>query len=314
MSDSNICNCLRCGGTWTKRITGRPLHCPKCQHPDWDKTPIVPQKERICECLPCGHTWLRKGSGQPLLCPKCKHGFWDLEPLILAPHGPEMGQATAATADLGIDEAAILNYPSTILPNCECLLCKYQWTRKRSGKPLRCPKCKQHEVQEMSGGNSQKPISRLPLTILLPNSCPRNRGTYLKLLSTVRPDSSGGEGFEGPSFKPGSKITTKQLGERPVLLEYAGPEAAQGNYQRRREAKEHLWLVWRFDWQARSWREIARALAVDWSWAVTLRPAALRALRPVRAISDELPEVRAAALANLSDSITARLVVQPPLG
>jgi hypothetical protein len=31
-----ICDCLRCGHAWVKRIDGRPEHCPKCKQPHWD--------------------------------------------------------------------------------------------------------------------------------------------------------------------------------------------------------------------------------------------------------------------------------------
>lgn len=30
-------NCLRCGHTWLPRIEGRPVQCPKCKSPNWDK-------------------------------------------------------------------------------------------------------------------------------------------------------------------------------------------------------------------------------------------------------------------------------------
>ena len=31
-----ICDCLRCGHGWVKRIAGRPKHCPNCKQPNWD--------------------------------------------------------------------------------------------------------------------------------------------------------------------------------------------------------------------------------------------------------------------------------------
>ena len=31
-----ICDCLRCGHGWVKRVAGRPVRCPKCKQPNWD--------------------------------------------------------------------------------------------------------------------------------------------------------------------------------------------------------------------------------------------------------------------------------------
>jgi len=32
-----ICDCVRCGHAWVKRVAGRPVRCPKCKQPNWDK-------------------------------------------------------------------------------------------------------------------------------------------------------------------------------------------------------------------------------------------------------------------------------------
>jgi hypothetical protein len=31
-----VCDCLRCGHAWVKRVAGRPVRCPKCKQPNWD--------------------------------------------------------------------------------------------------------------------------------------------------------------------------------------------------------------------------------------------------------------------------------------
>jgi hypothetical protein len=31
-----MCECLRCGHAWVKRISGRPARCPKCKQHRWD--------------------------------------------------------------------------------------------------------------------------------------------------------------------------------------------------------------------------------------------------------------------------------------
>jgi hypothetical protein len=33
---SMVCDCLRCGHSWVKRVPGRPVRCPKCKQPYWD--------------------------------------------------------------------------------------------------------------------------------------------------------------------------------------------------------------------------------------------------------------------------------------
>lgn len=95
--------------------------------------------------------------------------------------------------------------------------------------------------------------------------------------------------------------------------------------------RETLWILWRYDWKVRDWREIARALATDWTWALVLRGPALRALHQValttvdanqrgREVSDELIEridaalatepaaVRALVLTTIYDRVAGRIV------
>lgn len=31
-----VCDCLRCGHAWVKRVQSRPVRCPKCKQPNWD--------------------------------------------------------------------------------------------------------------------------------------------------------------------------------------------------------------------------------------------------------------------------------------
>lgn len=131
----------------------------------------------------------------------------------------------------------------------------------------------------------------------------------------------------GKIYKTGARVTAEELGERPVLLEYAGP---QGEWKRGKK-REVLHILWRYDWEEGAWKEIARAFAFGSEWVAVLREPAIRALKPVngaevnsvdrgREVSDklvqaiddalegELPEVRAAALAVLYGQVAARLV------
>jgi hypothetical protein len=165
-------------------------------------------------------------------------------------------------------------------------------------------------------------------TIRLPNTCPENRRSYthVKLLTAVHPEAWNAAGFEGTLFQPGSRIKQELLREKPVLLEFCGP---QGAWKRR--PRENLWILWRYDQEACDWREIARASAFGWEWALILRQPAIEALRPAAAetprgagdrgrevtaellrtidsaVSLELPAVRKAVMSAVYDSLAGRL-------
>jgi hypothetical protein len=116
-------------------------------------------------------------------------------------------------------------------------------------------------------------------SIRLPNTSPQNhrQNTHVRMLTEVEPDAWSGAGFHGTLFQPGTRISRAELGEHPVLLEFAGP---QGNWRQRHRESEGLWILWRWDRPAEEWREIARAVSRDWHWALVLREPAIRALHP----------------------------------
>ena len=175
------------------------------------------------------------------------------------------------------------------------------------------------------------PLSSCSSTIRLPNTCPSNKRSFphIRLLTSVSANGPSGMGFEGPFYKVGARVPAADLGENPILLEHAGP---QGLFKRGNAfQRENLYILWRYDWAAKDWREIARALSLDWGWALTLREPAIRALHPqardvvdfaergrevtaevLRAIdsalSVELPEVRMAALTSIYDQVAGRIV------
>lgn len=165
-------------------------------------------------------------------------------------------------------------------------------------------------------------------TIRLPNTCPANKRSYtfIRLVTAVRSDAWNGAGFEGALYQPGAKVRAEDLGQQPLLLEFAGP---QGEWKRK--PREHLWILWRYDAGEKDWREIARALAFGWEWAITLREPAIRALAPVAiaevdpaprgrevtaalleaidaALVTELPAVRALVLTSIYDRMAGRIV------
>jgi hypothetical protein len=136
-----------------------------------------------------------------------------------------------------------------------------------------------------------------------------------------------GAGFEGALYPPGARIDLEP-GSNPVLLEYAGP---QGNWRQRRLEGENLWILWRYDWAAMEWREVARAVARDWHWALVLREPAIQELAaanmpgmdPVErgrevtdeilraidaALTPEVPAVRKAVLTSIYDRMAGRIV------
>lgn len=121
--------------------------------------------------------------------------------------------------------------------------------------------------------------------VYLPNTCPENRRhhTHLRLLSRVDPGAPGAVAFHGRLLWPGVRLAASELGERPVVLECAGP---QGHWKNGRH-RDVLWILWRYDWPLREWIEIARARSLDASWAQVLREPAIHALAaPVPEQSD----------------------------
>src|SRR5690242_7481374 len=124
--------------------------------------------------------------------------------------------------------------------------------------------------------------------VYLPNSCPENRRqhTHLKLLTRVDPDAPFNLGFEGRILWPGAQLPESELPAPAVVLEYAGPQgkAVRG------KSREHLYILWRYDYQERAWVEVARALAMGWEWAQILRKSAVLELEPP--VTESVDETR----------------------
>lgn len=172
----------------------------------------------------------------------------------------------------------------------------------------------------------------IPANIVrLPETCPRNRNqfTYCRVLTGVDATSWRGVGFNGKLYKAGARVAAADLGAHPVALEFAGP---QGLWKCR--TRENLWILWRYEWRIRTWREISRALAFGSEWVLTLRDPAIRALQPPvaefpgvdpaargrevtaallltidTAVSREIPAVRLGVLTAIYDQIAGRLAV-----
>jgi hypothetical protein len=153
--------------------------------------------------------------------------------------------------------------------------------------------------------------------IQLPHSSPRNcRNAFIKLLSHVNPEADQGFGFEGKILRPGSVVTeaelrpTDEYPERPVLLEYA-QAPAQG--KRGHNRTESLYVLWSLDAQSNTWRELGRANAVSWEWAVDLRPLALRAMQQRPQVMPDLLAVEMRIMAVLERELASVAAAQQSL-
>lgn len=134
------------------------------------------------------------------------------------------------------------------------------------------------------------------------SSAPRERDSFLKLLSYVDPEAEHGFGFEGVLLRPGSVVNPSELRpdnrwpETPIVLEYARG-AAFGPPGRRR--REQIYILWRYDMETGAWRELGRSISESWEWALDLRPLAVRALKEARSrsgvieITADLPAIAA---------------------
>jgi hypothetical protein len=131
----------------------------------------------------------------------------------------------------------------------------------------------------------------------------------VRLLTGVNADAQNGADFRYRLFKSGASVKSEDLGEQPVLIEFAG---SQGSW-RRGKHREFLWILWRFDTAENDWREIARALAYGPEWAPILRDPAIQAMRSVAATSEPNPMVRGREVAaGLLTAIDEAMVMELP--
>jgi hypothetical protein len=133
----------------------------------------------------------------------------------------------------------------------------------------------------------------------LPRTCARRQAlAYVKLLTAVQTAATGGFAFEGRFYRPGTEVRAAELGPAPVLLELS--EAAAGSLaERKRQAWEALYIVWRWDAEGEAWREVARAQGNRADTLDELKPAALRALggagpRRVPGVAEAAARIRGA--------------------
>lgn len=76
----------------------------------------------------------------------------------------------------------------------------------------------------------------------------------------------------------------------PVLLECAGPLSGKAERGHRRQQQDNLFILWKFDPVINEWRELGRSHSDSWTWAIDLRPLAIRALEESRGHQVEVSE------------------------
>jgi hypothetical protein len=124
-------------------------------------------------------------------------------------------------------------------------------------------------------------------TVKIPRTSARaSQRIFAKLLTRVDPDGEAGFGFEGTVVKPGDMLPLSALWPTPahpkipILLECAGavnPKSGHG-----RQDQENRYILWRFHEGRHEFQEIARSASSSWTWAMDLRPIAIRALEESR--------------------------------
>ena len=122
------------------------------------------------------------------------------------------------------------------------------------------------------------------VVIKLPRTAPRSQAiTCIKLIRRIAPSLDAAPVFEGPILRPGANVDSEVLGARPVMLEYAGPaEPARRVGSGWGRGREHLYVLWRYDWGREEWIELGRVRAAGPEWVTALRPLAMAVLAPER--------------------------------
>jgi hypothetical protein len=131
--------------------------------------------------------------------------------------------------------------------------------------------------------------------VLIPCSSKRNSSlAFAKLLSRVSPDAENGFGFEGTLLRPGHRVPWTELWPTPdhpkipILLECAGAASGKAASGWRRHGQEDLYILWRFDPVDKKWRELGRSVSDSWTWAIDLRPLAIRAIEESKGTAVEV--------------------------
>lgn len=123
----------------------------------------------------------------------------------------------------------------------------------------------------------------LPATA--PRAAPRSKMCFLKLLSSVDPDASHGFGFNGTFFPPGKIVSqadlhpTPEYPATPILLEQSLAPAHGIPGHRRCDT---ITILWRWEPELNSWRELGRTVSIGSEWAIEMRPLAIHALTEAR--------------------------------
>jgi hypothetical protein len=154
-------------------------------------------------------------------------------------------------------------------------------------------------------------------TVRIPCSATRaSQRFWAKLLTSVDPDAQSGYGFEGSVLRPGATVPLEALWptpahpEIPIVLECAG--AANPERGHRRNLQANTYLLWRFDPVRKTWSEIARSASESWTWAIDLRPIAIRALEESRGKAVEIFAGMTEVTARVSQLLDVEIRRLPP--
>jgi hypothetical protein len=167
-----------------------------------------------------------------------------------------------------------------------------------------------------------------PRRIQLPRSSTRleRPQVYVRIVTAMHQEAWGAVTYDGPLHAPGAVVDFASLPDPAVAIECAGPV---GVWQRGKH-REILYILWVWDSRRLEWREIARALALNWAWTSMLREACYQALHPrpelvdviqrsrdvteeilqaiERRLDSEMREVRASVLHSVYEQVAGRIV------
>lgn len=115
------------------------------------------------------------------------------------------------------------------------------------------------------------------MRVAIPKSCvSRGERSYARLIRGVKRSASG-LAFEGKLLRCGDLVEESELRPDedypvvPLLLEFAGRDVVGRGHNR----SSWLYVLWRYEVYAHTWREVARASAVGAEWVENFRAMAL---------------------------------------
>jgi hypothetical protein len=140
--------------------------------------------------------------------------------------------------------------------------------------------------------------------ILPRTSTSRTDRRFLRLLTDVDVLAPPGLQFKGEILAPGAAFDPATLPRPAIAIECAG--SVRIGEGRSRYCFRHLWVLWRYDFDAGEWDEVVRETSDSAEWTVHFAPIAQKLLRGDH---DELRQRQTARveIERLADFLTAAL-------